>query len=67
MKVANATISPKGVKKILLARLSANEQLRHTVFAGRIRQSMDNDKIRGAEEQLSADYQAGLMYVHLLN
>lgn len=63
MQIAQASISPKGMQKILLARLSATEQFRNIVFTGRIRQSFDNDKIRGAKQQLLADYQAGLMYI----
>lgn len=61
MKVAKMSVSPNGAQNILLARLTANEQLRNAAFSGLIRQAMNNDKIKGAEGNLLAQYQAGLM------
>ena len=59
--MANKYLSPTGVTKNLTSRLEKNEDFRLSVFKGKFREQLETDKIKGSEERLKANYEAGLM------
>ena len=60
--MAENYISNEGVRKNLVSKLMNNEEFRFKIFKGRVREQFSTDKLKGAEERITANYQAGIMY-----
>ena len=61
MKVSQSYLSPEGIQKNLMNRLSRQEEFRMKISRGQIKEEYAKDPIEGAFARIEANYHAGLM------
>lgn len=61
MKASKTYLSPQGIQKNLLYRLSKQEEFRAKISRGQINEEFSTDPIEGAMARIEANYYSGLM------
>ena len=63
IRIAEKFVSPTGIKNRLGENLKRNELFRYQIFRGRVREEFSDDKLQAAEERITGNLKAGLMYL----
>jgi len=61
MKASRTYLSPEGIQKNLLRRLSKQEEFRMKISRGQIKEEYAEDPIEAAMARIEANYHSGLM------
>jgi len=61
MRASKTYLSPEGIQKNLLYRLSRQEEFRMKISKGQINEEYASDPVEGAMARIQANYHSGLM------